>query len=103
MRARVIARAEQLVHDMLNGRVLVDETTLARRPWVKRVVRAAGRTARIVRRWVYGKEQQLPGEDGDPPPWSAGKPAPLVPRPDHHLVAARALPPKDSVYLLPKD
>ncbi len=55
-------------------------------------------------------DRKSPDPDGPPPPEElgaggpdAGKPAPLQPRPGHHLAAANALPPGDHVYLLPKD
>ena len=44
-----------------------------------------------------------PREEGGSSRPPAGKPAPLQPRPGHHLVAAMGLPPGDAIYLLPKD
>ena len=67
---------------------------------------AAPRDTRMVR-----TSDRKPSDDPPAPPPDepgagspdAGKPAPLQPRPGHHLVAANSLPPKEDVYLLPKD
>ena len=50
-----------------------------------------------------GQPRSRREDDDCSPPEAAGRPAPLQPRPGHHLVAAKTLPPGDAVYLLPKD
>lgn len=40
--------------------------------------------------------------NGGIPPW-AGKLAPVRPRPPHHLIAARDLPPSERTHLFPRD
>ena len=103
MQAWPISKIEQFLSDVLNGRVLVDEAALSRRPWLQRAVRATEHAACALRRRLFGEEHRPPSEEGGL--WSpdAGRPTPLQPRPGHHLVAALSLPPSRSVYLLPKD
>ena len=84
---------------MLNGRLLVDEDTLARRPWLRTIERAM----HALRARLFGRSQPLPPKEGGSYGPDAGKPAPLQPRPGHHLVAANALPPSDRTFLFPKD
>lgn len=43
------------------------------------------------------RDDDRPGLEG------AGKPVPWRPRPPHHLVAAKALPPSDRTFLYPRD
>ena len=87
---------------MLAGLLLAEARFGGRRSQTPRDTRSV----KIV--WASDRE---PSDDQHPPPPDepgasspvAGKPAPLQPRPGHHLVAANALPPGDGVYLLPKD
>lgn len=44
-----------------------------------------------------------PPDDIPPSPPAAGKPAPLIPRPTHHLAAAKELPPSEKTQSYPHD
>ena len=50
-----------------------------------------------------GSQASPPSAGSKPPPPDAGKPVPLKPRPSHHLVAAKDLPPLDKTHCFPKD
>ena len=75
------------------------------------VIRPADRSASQKRVRFVPTERPDPRDGKGPEPpeepgadyHEKGKPAPLQPRPGHHLVAANALPPDDGVYLLPRD
>ncbi len=119
----MLAKPSQILRDVLNGRLLVDEVTLADRPWLRRAanvvsacatldeatlarrpwLRGIEWTAHALHAWLFGRSRPSPPEAGGTREPDAGRPAPLRPRPGHHLVAANALPPSDRTHLFPKD
>ena len=86
---------------ILCGAVLFTGYTLA--AGAVQTQRKLAGTVRWQSRGSAGQPRSRREDDDSSPPESAGRPAPLQPRPGHHLAAARSLPPGDAVYLLPKD
>ena len=88
---------------MMLGGILLAETWFG-------VVRPKDHSALQARaKFVPSAPRKQPDDNRPPPPPEpgangpdAGKPAPLQPRPGHHLMAANALPPGERVYLLRK-
>ena len=88
---------------MILGAILLGE---ARFGGVKSRARVASRqsvTAAPARLQKRSEDDRPPPEEPGAGRSENGKPAPLLPRPGHHLVAANALPPSEGVFLLSKD
>ena len=89
----------QPLRDFLNGQVMHPSLIGERRA---RALEARMHALAHVRFGRATRPDPRNPENGRSYP-NAGLPAFLRPSPDHHLVAAKGLPPSDRTYLLPKD
>jgi hypothetical protein len=53
--------------------------------------------------WAFSSIAMDLGPDPEPGESEAGKPVPVGPKPTHHLVAAKDLPPSDKTHSYPRD